>query len=443
MSNKNPYSNVTKYYPWPKDLRKEISKTAWFRSNYYGLHRIEYVFYYLMLDGKPLTRVFAFANKRKNKAKKKKLCIKEVARYYDHHQFLNPAIYMTYGGKCVDWEVTYNKFYMWPEKNNSPSTFWNFYPQYLIQNPYSILFANNLPYTGWNHSIALDFNEYLTYYLENPKVELLAKAGLDKWIKYIDYLDTTKKTVHEIFKINKECVPLLKNKDFNFNELMYCRKSGITEIEIYKIKREIDSMRKTFNIYQREIKLILDDEKTLKYLSSIRSMDNFHTFDYFDYLKDLLELGAINDPKELYPKDFQKAHTDAAVKVKATQSQRFIDGFKEAYEKHSKFSYESGGLLIRPVKIPEELYRESEELHHCVRTYDKNVAAGTTEIMFIREIEHPDIPFYTLELKDKRVIQVRGNKNKDPEQNIKDFVSKWAKIFDFKYLGEQARFNFY
>lgn len=118
------------------------------------------------------------------------------------------------------------------------------------------MFANNLPYTGWNHSIALDFNEYLTYYLENPKVELLAKAGLDKWIKYIDYLDTTKKTVHEIFKINKECVPLLKNKDFNFNELMYCRKSGITEIEIYKIKREIDSMRKTFNIYQREIKNI-------------------------------------------------------------------------------------------------------------------------------------------------------------------------------------------
>ena len=172
-------------------------------------------------------------------------------------------------------------------------------------------------------------------------------------------------------------------------------------------------------------------------------MDNFHTFDYFDYLKDLLELGAINDPKELYPKDFQKAHTDAAVKVKATQSQRFIDGFKEAYEKHSKFSYKSDGLIIRPVEKPEELYRESEELHHCVRTYDKNVAAGTTEIMFIREIEHPDIPFYTLELKDKRVIQVRGNKNKDPEQNIKDFVSKWAKIFDFKYLGEQARFNFY
>ena len=65
MSNKNPYSNVTKYYPWPKDLRKEISKTAWFRSNYYGLHRIEYVFYYLMLDGKPLTSVCLCQQKKK------------------------------------------------------------------------------------------------------------------------------------------------------------------------------------------------------------------------------------------------------------------------------------------------------------------------------------------------------------------------------------------
>lgn len=443
MSNKNPYSNVTKYYPWPKDLRKDIAKLETKRAykGYFGLHRIEYANYYLMLDGKPLKRVFAFAYTSTYKSKKKELYIKEVARFYDHHQFLNPTIYMTRGGKRVDWGIRDNRFFMWPEKNNSPSRFWDFYPQHFIQNPYLFLADNNLPYTGWNADIKLDFNEFLTYYLENPKVELFAKAGLDKWIRYIDYLDISKKNVHEIFKIKKECVPLLKHKDFNYKDLLSCRKSGITDISIYIVQRDIETLKRTFNIYQPEIKNILDQEKTFKYLVEQNKKGNFLTYDYYDYLRDLLSLGAINDPKQLYPKDFQKAHADSAVKVKLAKSKELIDGFKKSYKKHSKFSYESDGLLIRPVKIPEELYRESEELHHCVRTYDKNVAAGTTEIMFIREIEHPDIPFYTLELKNKKVIQVRGEGNKDPGPNIESFVSKWAEVFNIKYSGKQPHFE--
>lgn len=444
MSNKNPYSNVTKYYPWPKDLRKDIAKLEPARAyrNYYGLHMIEYANYYSMLDGKPLKRVFAFAYSSTYKTKEKKLYIKEVARFYDHHQFLNPAIYMTPGGKRVEWGVRDNHFYMWPEKNNSPSRFWDFYPQHFIQNLYLFLADNKLLYTGWNADIKLDFNEYLTYYLENPKIELLAKAGLDKWIKYIDYLDTSKKNVHEIFKIKKECVPLLKNKDFNYKDLLSCRKSGITDISIYIVQRDIESLKRNLNIHQPEIKEVLSQEKTFKYLVEQNKIDHFCTFDYYDYLKDLLSLGAINDPKQLYPKDFQKAHADAAVKVKVAKSQELIEGFEKSYKKHSKFSYESGGLLIRPVETIEELYRESQELHHCVRTYDKNVAAGTTEIMFIREVEHPDTPFFTLELKNKKVIQVRGEKNKNPGPDIESFVSKWAGLFNIDYSGKQVQFNY-
>ena len=446
MSNKNLYSNVTKYYPWPKDLRKDIAKLETKRAyrSYFGLHRIEYANYYSMLDGKPLKRVFAFAYSSTYKTKnKKKLYIKEVARFYDHHQFLSPLIYMTMGGKRVDWGIRDNHFYMWPAKNNSPSRFWEFYPQHFIQNPYLFLEDNNLLYTGWNADIKLDFNEFLTYYLENPKVELLAKAGLDKWIRYIDYLDTSKKSVHEIFKIKKECVHLLKNNSFNFNGLMNCRKSGITDISVYITQRDIDSLKRIFNVYQPEIKEVFGQEKTVMYLVEQNKKGNFLTYDYYDYLRDLLSLGAINDPKQLYPKDFQKAHADTAVKVKLAKSKELVDGFKKSYKKHSKFSYESDGLMIRPVKIPEELYRESEELHHCVRTYDKNVAAGTTEIMFIREIEHPDIPFYTLELKNKQVIQVRGDHNIGPTAIVEDFVTKWAEIFNIKYSGIQSNFNFY
>ena len=117
-------------------------------------------------------------------------------------------------------------------------------------------------------------------------------------------------------------------------------------------------------------------------------------------------------------------------------------GFRKAYKKHQKYIFENNGLLIRPVKEPSELYKESDALDHCVRGYDQNVAAGTTEIMFIRKKAAEDKPFFTLELKNKKVIQVRGKDNKDPDKTVEKFVSTWAENFRIKYTGEQAHYYY-
>ena len=262
------------------------------------------------------------------------------------------------------------------------------------------------------------------------------------------YLDTSKKSLHEIFKIKPECVPLLKV--LTFRELMACRRTGYTDYKKIAMRVSLDSKRdamlreynQQFHKDDRIIQ-VLKKDKTVEYCIRLKEANYWFIHDYIDYLKDLVLIGAITDEKMLYPEHFQEAHVEVAKKIETAQSQILIEGFLKQYAKHQKYSWSQGEYLIRPVKEPKELYTESDILHHCVRTYDKNVAAGTTEIMFIRTKKQEDVPYYTLELKNKKVIQVRGDHNANPSEEIQRFVTNWAKRYKIQYEAQQVTYRYY
>lgn len=451
MENNKVSSMICGHLNNPKNLKQRIKKLGRIKGNYLGLNSVEYADYYQMFDGKPLRRIFAFAYSKETKKEKSKLYVMEVARYYNHTQYLSRNLYYyPMAGKRVDF-FNKNSFEKWPLKKNSPCNYWKFWPTQSLQNKKQFLKENNLLYTGWNTNIDMYFDEYLTVYLENPKIELLSKANLGYWVKYLRYLDTSKKALHEIFKIKQECTPLIRNEFFNYKALMVCRKTGATDMETIRAHMSVDESRQSYLNYfkyssegpNEDILKILNEKNTYKYIAKQFKKKNFRTSDYLDYLKELVTLGAINDSKAVYPKAFQKAHKEAGEKIKIAKSEELINGFKKAYKKHLKYAYENNSYLIRPVEFPKELYDESDKLGHCVRTYDKNVAAGTTEILFIRKIEMPDKPFFTLELKKKKIIQVRGKNNKDPNESIKAFVSEWADKYHINYTGEQEYYAYY
>ena len=429
---------ICKHIPDPKGLRRMIHRLGKIKTRE-GLNSIEYVDYFQMFGDRPLRRIYAFAYSKPEKY----LYIKEVARYYGHKQYLSVHLYWySMIGKRVDFLSPGNNFLPWPDENNSPSRYWDFWPTQSLQKKEDFLRENNLPYTGWNIDIDnITFEEYLNAYFENPKIELLAKSGLGYWVRYLKYLDTSKKTLHEIFKINQDAVPLLMQKDFRFYELMACRKLGSTDLNLIHAYLEVKRMKKQYTVDDQMIE-ILDAEITVKYISKLIKLKGFRPFDYLDYLRDLKKLGALSDPKAIYPKAFKKAHKEASAKIKLAESEKLMAGFRKAYKKHQKYLFENNGLLIRPVREPSELYKESDVLGHCVRGYDKNVAAGTTEIMFIRKKNAEDKPYFTLELKNRKVIQVRGKDNKDPDKAVEKFVSTWAENFRIKYTGEQAHYYY-
>ena len=90
-------------------------------------------------------------------------------------------------------------------------------------------------------------------------------------------------------------------------------------------------------------------------------------------------------------------------------------------------SFKAGGLLIRPCASEDELIQEGRELHHCVAGYAKRHAEGKTAILFIRQAEAPDKPFFTLEFDEKEMIvaQNRGLRNCDRTPEVEAFEEAW------------------
>lgn len=105
------------------------------------------------------------------------------------------------------------------------------------------------------------------------------------------------------------------------------------------------------------------------------------------------------------------------------------EAFEKAVKKLDRFSYSKGDLLIRPAHSPSELTEEGITLHHCVGGYADRMASGETAIYFIRLVDYPDCPYYTLELKDKKVIQCHTLHNRTcvqaGETFIQSFVDEW------------------
>lgn len=91
-----------------------------------------------------------------------------------------------------------------------------------------------------------------------------------------------------------------------------------------------------------------------------------------------------------------------------------------------------------PPKEPGDLAREGTALCHCVKGYIPRVASGTTNIMFIRRKSEPDIPFFTVEIDNKKYIQqVHGfqNCNADTEPGLLDFIDRWCKAKAIKQFN--------
>ena len=73
-----------------------------------------------------------------------------------------------------------------------------------------------------------------------------------------------------------------------------------------------------------------------------------------------------------------------------------------------------------------DLEAEGKALSHCVRTYAERMAKGETTIVFVRKAEDPGTPFYTMEIKDGQVVQLRGKHNCAPTPDVMKFEKEFC-----------------
>lgn len=135
----------------------------------------------------------------------------------------------------------------------------------------------------------------------------------------------------------------------------------------------------------------------------------------------------LDDLSVRYPRDLIAAHDRANELVKQKEMDASADLFRIRRRMLRKYSFSADGLLIRPAASQQELTEEGNALHHCVGTYGKKHATGSTAIFFIRRANRPKESWYTLQLDEKTltVVQNLGKHNCARTPEVQAFENKW------------------
>jgi transposase-like protein len=311
--------------------------------------------------------------------------------------------------------------------------FWRSYPTDHVYIPKlsKVMKQTGYEYSGFSEAIKLGFGllDYLFIYDRYPSIERLAKSNARNYLRALlgalnyytfdHYLSTLSKATakqisqfirHDLDPIEAEILlnADVSNPDTDLIRLMRGANYTGTYEPAKKIKRVLNYIC-TCNKHT---------EKKINYR------------DYRDYIEMAQVIGL---SVEKYPKDFWMVHDEAAKKFRIDRNSGYDKLIKKrsADKEVKRLKYSSKKFLIKPVECLDELFNESKELHHCVRTYAKNVAFGDTNILFVRKADDIENPFVTLELKNNRVIQCRAKYNAKPTDEVIGFVNDWCSMNNF------------
>lgn len=286
---------------------------------------------------------------------------------------------------------------------------------------------------------------YLNEYKRNKFLEYLVKLKLYKIVNgyldryYDNYLNEEGKRIHEVLKVTKEQVKQLCDMKASWDELGVLQKANkegvkLTSSQIQWISENISvsSLIK----YMR----FKTPHKIIRYIKEQQEKENIRirsiASDYKDYLETIERLGydLIND-FVFFPKHLKQSH-DAAMEEfklqekrieKMEEDERDIEMGKIAEKLVKRYSMKDKKFTIRIPWTCEEIRNEGHKLHHCVRTYVNKILSKETAILFIRKTSAINKPFYTMEIRNGKVKQVRGKNNCDPTPEVEAFVNKFKR----------------
>lgn len=313
--------------------------------------------------------------------------------------------------------------------------------------------------------------QYLKLWCKYPNVENLVRNGFSDFVNsLISMGETVGSYPHytrgfDIRKIAnvvnwKEVRPHLM-LSIEKEDIPITRKYSASKVLLYAYARRVDKIRLSEDflnsLTEYNAKMCLDFLstkfrgikprflKTFNYIQNQKKKHKQNNLIDFGYLRDywnaLYKVYGTLDKDLLYPKDLKVAHDRTIMLVEEKENEVLSNKINKATEKYIDFTFEDkkAGLMITPCRSHNDLLKEGELLQHCVATYAQSVAASRTCIFFIRKLSEPDIPYYTLELKEGRVIQNRGYKNCDRTPQVIAFEKKWLKFI--KGVMENGKSN--
>ena len=326
------------------------------------------------------------------------------------------------------------------------------------------LYCGNLPEalegTPWQYCPAdifyghdrepMELAPFLKAYTAHPRLEHLVKTGFWELASGLAYgrecvklLDEGQNRTHRLLRVAAEDVPFLRSLDPApsvlevFQEYCGHNLKDRRELLLWQIKNGIWRHISQILEYMTPHKLMGYLEKQYSFLNRRRTKRGGMRYsspqdlagEYRDYLEMCVKLGYdMKNSFVLYPRDLQKAHDSAARRVKRRADAEVRRDFQAVYvEIAGQVDFEADGMKIVSPAVPGDIIAEGHALHHCVGGYVERVAKRESIILFLRQCAEENKPFYTIELQDRKVVQVRGMQNCSATPEVKQFLRKWEK----------------
>lgn len=328
---------------------------------------------------------------------------------------------------------------------------------------------------GFNQGYPEFLVQYLDLYSAKPWVEILIKNRLSELVaekvrgkgfpNVIDWRATsigravrrfTKQDLQEIRELNekKYNYEIVDSEKLSF--LLLARKKlfpDLTVNDVIEISEGCSMYGLSCNLKKLNLKMTVSfskfkaycakQEKLIKQPSKLLSM---YLGDWLDYLRDAEKSKLdLQDLRNLWPKDLITTHANVLKQMQIEKNRHLNEQIIALLpQRQELFSFASKKYRIRPAESVAELVAEGKKLHHCVGSYAKEYAEGSTNILFLRKSESPDASFVTMEVvKDEyaqyHLVQIRANMNADPSEDVKKFAQHFIKVVNDRAKETKVR----
>lgn len=199
--------------------------------------------------------------------------------------------------------------------------------------------------------------------------------------------------------------------------------------------------------HMMDIEKVMEHVKLKKALLYLGKNDSMHGMGksyllsiYADYLRDCEELEMdFTEKATLFPKDLEKLHVKLQNQIKRKRDEEAERKWIERRKKLvTQYSFKADGYAIVVPKKINDLIREGKDMHNCVGGYISRVAAGKTDVVYIRDVAEMNKSLGTMEICEGRIIQARGKYNHDLPKEIRNFVDKFREEVLEKKKGRKT-----
>lgn len=282
---------------------------------------------------------------------------------------------------------------------------------------------------------------YEREWYKDHRLELFLKAGLFEnkvftpsgAAVYLRNVPEKKTELLDILGINSRELAFAKRYQLSWEDALYGIRymrsdPHLTEEDAYELVQIGD-----YYSYDRIISRGIRLSKAVGYLKSVREHQCIEMNEavrlWTDYLNMAYELDYdMYDKSRKFPFSLKKAHDVASYAFKFIKQQKDDERFQQQMERNMDYQDKGNGKyqVLLP-KTPEEIVQEGARLHHYVASYVRSVINGDTLIAFVRRKDAPEVPFVTMEIRDKKIPQLYGACDRIPDMPVREYVRDYAK----------------